>query len=505
MATETFHISEKSFPEVVIGIVSPVGTSLEKTINELKSCFEQYKYQFYHVKLTDLFPGIAKVLRYDGLNNETRDQRIDTYIKFGNHLRHHVGLKVLGAFAISEIALRRPEEITNCEGIVYVVDQLKTEEEIELLKEVYGTRFLQISVYSARNIRVDNLAKSIAHDHNKRDGNHFRAKAEELVVRDEDELGVPYGQKVGKIFQLADVVINDDRTDDRNRVEDQIKRFVELLFGHNGHSPNHLEYGMYLAHSAALRSLDLSRQVGAAIFRSTGEIASLGANEVPKAGGGTYWCDDPYDAREYVLGDDSNDIRKKELLDEVVRILQPDQTEITPEQREKLKKSQFMDALEYGRIIHAEMSAISDASRLGINIKDGTLYCTTFPCHMCSKHIVASGIMKVVFLEPYPKSLTSDLHSDSVNIEGTSRGKYQHFPGVDFVPFFGITPRKYREFFYRGKRKEEGKYEPYRQNQPKLVIASSGPFYARREGAIAEALTEALKQLAQQGPPSSPQ
>jgi deoxycytidylate deaminase len=57
-----------------------------------------------------------------------------------------------------------------------------------------------------------------------------------------------------------------------------------------------------------------------------------------------------------------------------------------------------MDALEYGRIIHAEMSAICDAARLGRSIKNAVLFTTTFPCHMCAKHIVAAGITKVVFL-----------------------------------------------------------------------------------------------------------
>jgi cytidine deaminase len=44
---------------------------------------------------------------------------------------------------------------------------------------------------------------------------------------------------------------------------------------------------MYMAKSASLRSAALTRQVGAAIFRETGELLTMGCNEVPKAGGGT--------------------------------------------------------------------------------------------------------------------------------------------------------------------------------------------------------------------------
>lgn len=468
MTTETLHVYEKNKPEIFIGIVSPVGAELKSTIEALKKEFKQKGYDVYHIKISEQFPTIAGAFGYKELKAGNRHERTDTYITFGNYLRNKLGGRVLSAFAISAIAESRPKEKPS--GNLYIIDQLKTELELDLLCEVYGNAFFQISVYSARDVRVDNLANIIAHDNKKRDSNYFRDQAEKLVSRDEDELNEPNGQKVGKIFQYADFVVNADTAEDKNNVFLQISRFVELLFGHNGYSPNRLEYGMYLAHSAALRSLDLSRQVGAAIFRKTGEIAAFGANEVPKAHGGTYWADEVFDAREYKLATDSNDKRKNELLAEVVEILKSEKEELSIEQKRRLDKSQFMDALEYGRIVHAEMSAISDAARLGISVQDATIYCTTFPCHMCAKHIVASGIAKVVFLEPYPKSLTSDLHSDSVKIEGMSRGPYGKFPAVEFSPFFGITPRRYREFFSRTKRKTGSDFEPYRSAEPQPMV-----------------------------------
>lgn len=491
MATKEFQASDNILPEVVIGIVSPVGTSLDATISSLEEQFRKKNFAFNHVKISSLFPDVAASLNFSGLNSLKKNERIDSYIKFGNFARDNIGSKVWSLFAMSEISNARSNREEDADGIAFVIDQLKTEDELNALKDIYGNRFVQMSVYSARDVRVDNLSKLIARDHNRRDGNKYRGTAEELVVRDEDEVGEPNGQKVGKIFQYADVVVNDDRTDAGVSVPDQIEKFVDLLFGHNGYSPNHLEYGMYLAHSAALRSLDLSRQVGAAIFRPTGEIAALGSNEVPKAGGGTYWCDDPADAREYTLGHDSNDVRKQELLNEIISIISPN-IPLSDEKIAQLDKSQFMDALEYGRIVHAEMSAISDAARLGVGVQGGTIYCTTFPCHMCSKHIVSSGLSKVVFLEPYPKSLTSDLHPDSVKIEGTSRGSFAKFGAVEFVPFFGITPRRYREFFSRTKRKKDGKYQAYNDGRPSLMMSNSGPVYARREAEAIDVLRDAL-------------
>ena len=145
-----------------------------------------------------------------------------------------------------------------------------------------------------------------------------------------------------------------------------------------------------------------------------------------------------------------------------------------------------MDALEYGRVVHAEMGALSDAARLGHTVKDGVLFCTTFPCHMCAKHIVAAGIAKVIFLEPYPKSLATDLHSDSILVEGGDRGRYQRFPAVEFEHFYGVSPRRYREVFERLKRKndEDGKLLEYKGGEACPIIDIKYPFYANLEAYV---------------------
>jgi deoxycytidylate deaminase len=175
---------------------------------------------------------------------------------------------------------------------------------------------------------------------------------------------------------------------------------------------------MYLARTTALRSVDLSRQVGAAVFTTTHEVISLGCNEVPKPLGGTYWTGDHGDARDIEKGFDSNERIKRSLLVDFTKRLKENNF-LTTETTEidiarfignetsrggKLREAQLMDLIEFGRMIHAEMSAICDAARTGRSVRGATLYCTTFPCHMCAKHIVASGIKKVVYIEPYPKS-----------------------------------------------------------------------------------------------------
>jgi cytidine deaminase len=317
------------------------------------------------------------------------------------------------------------------------------------------------------------------------------AAARLLVKQDEIENDEGHGQNVRDAFPLADVFIEGP---DKASCKETLGRFVSALFGDNSASPTHDEYGMYMAKSASLRSSALTRQVGAAIFRSTGEIVSLGCNEVPKAGGGTYWSGDEPDGRDFVEGLDPNDQKKKELLVDLVNRLcahghlsaELQQLADAPRIFElilkddgplSVKESRIMDLLEFGRDIHAEMSAISDAARKGVSIQGATLYGTTFPCHICAKHIVASGILRVVYIEPYPKSYAEELHADSIAIEGDGKDGR-----VAFQRFIGISPYRYRELFEKGKRKySSGSAQKWNRGEMRPMMEVIYPSYFKSE------------------------
>jgi cytidine deaminase len=146
-----------------------------------------------------------------------------------------------------------------------------------------------------------------------------------------------------------------------------------------------------------------------------------------------------------------------------------------------LKELRAGNLIEFGRIVHAEMSAIVDAARRGVAVQGATLVCTTFPCHMCARHIIGSGIGRVVYIEPYPKSLTAELYPESVSIEATEpnheRPKTRR---VIFSSFIGVSPNKFAELFsYRKGKDSEGfaiKWKPSssakpRTFEPELTIA----------------------------------
>lgn len=353
--------------------------------------------------------------------------------------------------------------------VAYIIRQIKRPEEVQLMRRVYGRQFVLVSAYGSevdrKAIIEEKIRKSMPLNTTK---NTISFKAQELIDRDADEDGDDFGQHLRDSFHLADVFIDGIN---KSAMNETLIRFFNALFGLNSISPTKYEYGMYCAKSASLRSADLSRQVGAAIFSQDGEIIVQGCNEVPKAFGGTYWDTEDPDFRDISLGKDPNEEQKREVVRDLLERL--DNAELlklgtkakleindlvdhlttgTKTSKDKtkaaLKGSKILDLTEYGRVVHAEMCALCDAARLGRSVKGSVLFCTTFPCHNCAKHILASGIKLVIFMEPYPKSKAKELHSNEIELD------YINDKRVSFIPFLGISPYRYRDIFEKkGKRK----------------------------------------------------
>ena len=55
----------------------------------------------------------------------------------------------------------------------------------------------------------------------------------------------------------------------------------------------------------------------------------------------------------------------------------------------------------YPYVIHAEMNAISNANRNGVDCNDADIYLTLSPCHDCIKLLIQHGIKNVYYLKEY--------------------------------------------------------------------------------------------------------
>ena len=255
---------------------------------------------------------------------------------------------------------------------------------------------------------------------------------------------------------------------------------------------------------AAYQSSSMARQVGAAICRADGSVVATGTNDVPKFGGGIFDANDLGDKKPDVrdfsaFGYDTSDNQRRELLEDILRRLikmqvvtsmseddAPIAAELMLRERASLmRQATFMGTIDYIRAMHAEAAAFSNAARHGIPVSGCTLYVTTFPCHDCAKQIIADGIHRVVYIEPYTKSLAQTFYDLQIDVHGSNLAQ----DTVKFHPFVGVAPRRYRELFaMTGNRKDgTGRYLEWNKDAaiPRLPESLAGSS-ARSAGEKAE-------------------
>lgn len=479
------------FPELIVGVSGPAGIKVEAICEQIKECLHRVNYRSELIKLTD------EMIRHEsGPLNEVGDDlfsQINFKMDRANNLRAKFDNAVMSRIGIQAIREIRKASTTSVDkpvaSIAYIIRQLKLPEEVQLLRRIYGRQFILVSAYASETDRHKELTSqirmSLSTDATEVD---ISDKASRLMDRDARE-DLKNGQNLSETFHLGDVFIHGL---DASHMEATLNRFFQAFFGRNDITPSKEEMGLYAAKSASLRSSDLSRQVGAAIFSEDGELITQGCNDVPKALGGNYWDGDNPDNRDIKKGYDPNDSLKKEIIRNFIERLQSkgllhdrlsaignsfkivDHLTRKDSEEGVLADAQVMDLTEYGRIVHAEMNAICDAARVGISVKNSVLYCTTFPCHNCAKHIIAAGVKKIVFLEPYPKSKAYELYADEIQVESdTDNSK------VSFMPFLGISPYRYRDIFQKGKRKERGVANKWYYKVPKPMLDLDFPAYTR--------------------------
>jgi deoxycytidylate deaminase len=450
--------------ELIVGLIGAIGTELKAIVDELVSRLKIYNYSSKEIRIShDVIPRLVKFAQP---NHSNEYDRISSLMTAGNEARRK-------SFDNSILALGAVAEISEGRALdfqppyrprhAYIINSLKHPDEVVRLREIYSGGFFLIGIYSDENRRPRYLVD---------DKQINAADASRLMERDEDE-HIPYGQRVRDTFHLSDFFVHID-PQNSEKMKRSLWRILDIIFGHPFKTPTFDEYAMFMAYSASLRSADLSRQVGAVLAQNE-EIVASGANDCPRYGGGLYWPQyndsqseiiDESDGRDYMRGQDSNKIEKEKIISNIVDKFRnkTNDEKIISDLKDVLKESELEDITEYGRVVHAEMETLLTCSRNSIRSKGGALYCTTFPCHNCAKHIIAAGIKRVVYIEPYPKSKALEFHSDSISfgLIHNSVNDEKEEKTVHFEPFVGVGPRRFFDLFsmnlgsgYSIKRKNE--------------------------------------------------
>ncbi len=397
----------------------------------------------------------------------------------------------LALLALNKIAQSRSDPRIPESRTAYILRSLKHPDEVRTLRQVYGDGFFLLAIDASRSIRRKYLTERM---------NILAEEADQLINRDEAE-GEEFGQQTRDAFELADAFVSFQRP----YFATDLWRILDLLFGDPFITPTADEYAMFHAYAAGLRSGALSRQVGAVVALSSGEIVAAGANDVPKFGGGLYWQGED-DERDYQWGYDSNAQRRDEMVTEILAVIESVSQDCNHDElRRKLQETSLWSITEYGRAVHAEMEAMLSCARTGVSTRGASLFSTTFPCHNCAKHIVAAGIVRVVYVEPYPKSLALSLHKDAITLAGNEdqnvTGSPQERQKVRFEPFVGVGPRMFLDLFslrlgsgYQLMRKKDVQKISWDRHDATLRLPLPPTSYLERERLVISGLDQFLEE-----------
>lgn len=440
-------IQNRRSQELIIGLCGAVGSGIKALKGTLITALELHGYKVFHVRLSDII-GDKLGIDVQSLDGYERYKKLQDG---GDKLRKTYGNTILADLGIERIGILRGEHFGNEDTtgrtiktekkVAYVIDQIKHQDEAILFRTVYRNNFYLLGLIRTEKERRLNLEDEKISSNN----------IDDLIRRDRKDSN-SNGQQVEKALYGSDFFIRNTHNQSQF-MKSSVERFINLVHGVNGVTPTNDEVGMFAAYSASLSSACLSRQVGAAISDEHGRVLSTGCNDVPEFNGGLYNANSKSDFRCVNKGRCHNDKHKEILQKEIGELLRSEHS-INPVMADNISKSILSKTkanalIEYSRAIHAEMDAIISLARcVSESTVNKTLYSTTYPCHNCARHIVAAGIIKVIYIEPYEKSLALKLHDDSIT-DSDEKSK------VYFQPFEGVSPERFQKFFRaNGKRKD---------------------------------------------------
>ncbi|MFA5199358.1 MAG: deaminase [Candidatus Omnitrophota bacterium] len=296
-----------------------------------------------------------------------------------------------------------------------IIDSIRNDKEVEALRNVFPNFFL-FAIDATTKSRWDRLRKLYAEDKGQ-----FEIDDKRDAGGDDEDKN---GQQVKKCMELADVLINNDRDysekvekagqDPVERYGQKVLSYIDLIKDPGSRAPNWDETCMHHAFSIALRSACKKRQVGAVIIKESKKILpksnevysekfiiATGCNNVPV---GAFPC-----GSDKVIKECNRDLTKNEYIEDS-KYCRKCGVMLNEKSREYKKCEQCGEKiwnipgkiLDLCRAIHAEEAAIIQAAKLGTSIDGAMLYTSTFPCLLCSKKIIGSGIKEIIYLEPYP-------------------------------------------------------------------------------------------------------
>jgi len=291
---------------------------------------------------------VSRGFEYQSLSDDIRQEirkrsgeiTREVLTEVGNELRSRFGAGVLAERVLVRLGY-------DCN---YVVDSIRNPTEVEVLRQ--RKDFILMAVDANEVVRFE---RSMLR------GREGAAQTLEQFVQEEKrelQSDDPANQQLVATRRMADVVVNNDGS-----LEDLHRQLNEILpsLMSSFDRPEWDEYFLNIAKVVASRSNCIKRKVAAIIVKDR-RVISTGYNGTPRGAkncneGGCPRC--------------SSMAQSGTFLEECV-------------------------------CCHGEENAITQAAYHGTSLKGATLYTTYAPCLLCTKMIINSGIIEVVYNQDYP-------------------------------------------------------------------------------------------------------
>lgn len=263
----------------------------------------------------------------------------EVLIGIGNELRASYGAGVLAERTLEKLSAEAHA----------VVDSIRNPFEVEALRR--RRNFYLLEVDADPKIRFERAKARNREGEAKTYEGFLEMESREAQTSD------PTTQQLNRTGEMADAVVSNNGTVEELR--DQVRQVIQALAA-STERPDWDEYFMNIARVVALRGNCIKRKIGAVIVRDK-RIISTGYNGTPR---GVKNCNEGGCPRCNHFG--ASGAKLEECL-----------------------------------CSHAEENAIVQAAYHGASTKGGTIYCTYSPCLICTKMIINSGLVEVVFNKSY--------------------------------------------------------------------------------------------------------
>lgn len=402
--------------QIVLGLTGPFGSGCSTLARVLK---EDYKFEIFC--LSDFVRDAWKA-QPENKDKDVKDAPREELQSIGDKYRQEKGHAIL-----AEMAYGKAKEEQKIESSCLVFDSIRNTGEVAYFRKRFPDFFL-IAVDCVEPDRWMRVQESY--------GRNYHV-FQELDRRDKNEEGIPHGQQVALCVDDADVLIRNDNDPMvrtklawEQMLSGKIVSYIELFEGQLD-LPTEEESYMSIAYCASLMSQCFKRQVGAVIINEQGRVVSVGYNENPQP---LKPCNEEF-----------FDCFREMYIDELMAELK-----FCPECGKPLVDFKYPYDCNYCKrniyrmvvrdralnkcsALHAEERAIMTIGAR--NLKNCTLYVTTFPCFNCAQKILDAGIRTIWYAESYP-----DVDSLQV-FERAKTVSLQKFEGVKARAYFRLFPQ----------------------------------------------------------------